>query len=539
MTRIQNPETVARRTVGEWALRGQNDYGNPFADVVLDAVFTAPSGEVLTMPGFYDGDGIWRIRFNPGEAGTWHYRTTATPADPGLEAEGTFEVTANETRGFLRSTPGEAWGFTFESGAPAFLVGDTVYNLIGMAMSGGDVDDFLRRRAEQGFGLLRVRLQVSPFHGPKGYSEWQTVRTWPWGGSEQAPQFDRFNLDVFHAADRVIQQVEALGLGLELIMEAWGFEFPFNDRSVFVAEWEDLWLRYLIARYDAYRCVYIWTLQNEYEYYPDGDWRHNPIADRWAMRRARWVKTMAPHGHIVAVHNGPRLPPFAERFKLDLTAVDTVMFQSWGSMGDDDSWLAAGIEDEVRAAFAGWPGSAIFAEWGYERNPDLPLNLPHHKNCSIAHTRRGAWRGAFCALNLIHGWENSWGPFMILDEDQPGMVHLLHVRRFFTEIVPFDPLQPAQALLAPAGYAHGYEPLVLASPNRDVVAVYFPAGGVATLKVRFGDGSVQWYDPRTGTLDDGEAEVVDEGVRAVCPDAVDAAGHPQDWVLVLRLADVK
>ena len=38
-------------------------------------------------------------------------------------------------------------------------------------------------------------------------------------------------------------------MGIEMIMEAWGFEFPFNHRAVFTAEYEALWLRYLIAHY--------------------------------------------------------------------------------------------------------------------------------------------------------------------------------------------------------------------------------------------------------------------------------------------------
>ncbi len=92
-------------------------------------------------------------------------------------------------------------------------------------------------------------------------------------------------------------------------MEAWGFEFPFNSRNIFVPEWEELWLRYLIARYDAFRAVAVWTLMNEYEFYPNGDWHYKPVADRWAIRVARWVKSVASHGHPVAVYNGPRLPP--------------------------------------------------------------------------------------------------------------------------------------------------------------------------------------------------------------------------------------
>ena len=63
-----------------------------------------------------------------------------------------------------------------------------------------------------------------------------------------------------------MRQAEALSVGFEMIMEAWGFEYPFNNRAVFVPEWEELWMRYLIARYDAFNCVFFWTPMNEYEY---------------------------------------------------------------------------------------------------------------------------------------------------------------------------------------------------------------------------------------------------------------------------------
>jgi len=74
-----------------------------------------------------------------------------------------------------------------------------------------------------------------------------------------------------------------LGIGFEMIMEAWGFEYPFNQRGVFLPEYEGLWMRYLVTGYDAFTSVYIWTLMNEYEYYPDGDWRYNRAAVLWTI----------------------------------------------------------------------------------------------------------------------------------------------------------------------------------------------------------------------------------------------------------------
>jgi hypothetical protein len=325
--------------------------------------FHAPSGQALTIPAFYDGDGIWRVRFNPGEAGAWTFQVQTRPADTSLMQRGEFTVTERAADGFLKATPGDAFGFRFESGKPLFIVGDTTYNLFGAAHCDLPVDAFMERRAAQGFNLLRVRVPVSPFHPPDGYSHWQTKRTWAWGGSEQSPRFDRFNLDYFATVDRVVQKAEDLGLGLEMIMEAWGFEFPFNSRHIFLPEWEELWMRYLIARYDAYNCVYFWTPLNEYEFYPNGDWHYKSVADRWAIRIARWIKATAPHGHVLSIHNGPRLPAFAQRFAADPEAIDAVMYQEWGSNDRERGWLAAGIEEMIAKSFAGWTRSIVFAEY--------------------------------------------------------------------------------------------------------------------------------------------------------------------------------
>ncbi len=525
------PDSVPLGTVGEWAFALDGEFANPFVDVVADVAFVAPSGRRVMMPAYYDGTDTWQVRYCPGEVGSWRASAVVTPVGIALPADSAFEVTQRPAHGTLAATPGRAWGFHTTSGDPVLILGDTVYNLFGMAHCGGDVDGFLRRRAEQGFNLLRVRVPVSPFHPPRGWSDWQTRRTWPWGGSEQSPLFDRFNLEYFHTVDDVVSRCEELGLGLEMIMEGWGFEFPFSRRDAFVPEWEELWMRYLIARYDAYNCLWFWTLMNEYEFYPDGDWRYNRVADLWAMRRARWLKGLAPHGHIVSVHNGPRLPRFADRFARDPGAVDAIMFQDWGSRDAEFGWLADGIEDTITASLDGWPGSAVFAEWGYERNPEFELKMPSHLYCDAEHTRRGAWRGAFCALGIIHGFENSWGPWMVLDRDQPGLPMLQTVRRFFTEVLPFASLRPAPDLVVGGPWERGCRPLALASVDGTRCAVYLPVGGQVALALPLAasEHHAEWFNPLTGTL----TEAPGTGGRYAAP-AGESGGHPQDWVLVLR-----
>ncbi|MDO8835079.1 MAG: DUF5060 domain-containing protein, partial [Vicinamibacterales bacterium] len=68
-------ETVEQWGLYEITLKGPSD-GNPFVDVRLSAVFDNGSTQV-EVPGFYDGDGIYRIRFMPETQGRWSYETRA------------------------------------------------------------------------------------------------------------------------------------------------------------------------------------------------------------------------------------------------------------------------------------------------------------------------------------------------------------------------------------------------------------------------------------------------------------------------------
>src|SRR5258708_4001580 len=100
---MPGPAVLRQRTVGEWAVTSTRTYYSPFADVLVEAVFTSPSGPGLTMRGFYEGDRLWKVRFNPGEAGAWRYEIHARPNDPALAESGSFTVEPNVSRGFLRA----------------------------------------------------------------------------------------------------------------------------------------------------------------------------------------------------------------------------------------------------------------------------------------------------------------------------------------------------------------------------------------------------------------------------------------------------
>jgi hypothetical protein len=224
------------------------------------------------------------------------------------------------------------------------------------------------------------------------------------------------------------------------------------------------------------------------------------------------------------------VPTFGERFASDPEVIDTVMFQTWGTTSEDEGWLAAGIDEVILQGLGDWAGSKVLSEWGYEFNPDLPPMMLGHQFCDVDHTRRGAWRGAMSGIGIIHGFENSWGPFQILDEDQPGLEHLLHVRRFFSDIVPFATLRPVAGLVTGSDDRRGRKSLALATAGQDVIVVYLPVGGDITLSIDASVHTAEWFDPRAGSLFPSKPA---DGV-SFSPPEPPLGDRPADWVLVLR-----
>ncbi|MDF7808878.1 DUF5060 domain-containing protein [Pontiellaceae bacterium B12219] len=116
--------------VFETAFTNNATYANKFRDVELEAVFTGPSGEVISWRGFYDGDGlgggdastgnVWKLRFMPTEVGEWNYTYTWTDGTPG--GSGQFDcVMAGAGKGVLRAYENNPRWFAYEGKDPVFL----------------------------------------------------------------------------------------------------------------------------------------------------------------------------------------------------------------------------------------------------------------------------------------------------------------------------------------------------------------------------------------------------------------------------------
>ena len=71
MSPQNSPQQVERWGIFEVSLSGESG-GNPFIDVQFGADFRH-AHRTITVDGFYDGEGIYRVRFSPDVEGEWRY----------------------------------------------------------------------------------------------------------------------------------------------------------------------------------------------------------------------------------------------------------------------------------------------------------------------------------------------------------------------------------------------------------------------------------------------------------------------------------
>jgi hypothetical protein len=264
--------------------------GNPFVDVQLSARFTR-GDRAVTVPGFYDGDGLYRIRFMPEQQGEWRYRTKSNR--PELDGRtGTFTAgkPAAGNHGPVRVR--HTYHFAHADGTPYFPVGTTSYAWTHQGEELKEQTLATLKRAP----FNKVRFCVFPKWYAYNRNE---PALYPFAGRPpRGWDFTRFNPAFFRHLEKRIGQLRDLGIEADLILfhpydrGHWGFDRmgPADD---------DRYLRYVLARLAAYRNVW-WSLANEYDFMKEKkevDW------DRFF----HLVLTNDPHAHLRSIHNGTRL----------------------------------------------------------------------------------------------------------------------------------------------------------------------------------------------------------------------------------------
>jgi hypothetical protein len=279
--------TVEQWGLFEMELKGPST-GNPFTDVDLSATFSNDSVKIK-VNGFYDGNGIYKIRFMPKTTGAWTYVTQSNMSKLNLQKGGFTCIPATgQNHGMVQVA--NTFHFKYDDGTPYFPIGTTAY--VWHHQPDSLVDLTLKTLKSSPFNKIRM------YFFPKKY-KWcmNEPRNYPYEGTPPNNwDLERFNPECFRDLEKNIRALGEMGIEVDLVLfhsndYSWGFDEMGKEADLH-------YLKYLVSRVAAFRNVW-WSMGNEYdlvkfktEYQWDYYFHH--------------VNNYDPFGHLFSVHNGPR-----------------------------------------------------------------------------------------------------------------------------------------------------------------------------------------------------------------------------------------
>jgi len=261
--------------------------GNPFKEIKLSGKFIIEK-DTISVPGFYDGNGIYKIRFMPSKEGKWNY-ITASNNKKLDNKKGTFNCTQAQKENHGPVAVKDTFYFTYADGTPHYSFGTTCY---GWVHQGDSLAELTIKTLAKGY-FNKIRMCIFPksydwnHNEPKYYPfEGTPLKTW---------DYSRLNPAFFRNIEKRIRQLDSLDIQADLIVfhpyDRWGYSNL--DRAT-----EDMYIDYIIARFAAYKNVW-WSMANEWDFMRD-----KKLSD-WDYYVEQFGKKDKFH-HLIGIHNGTR-----------------------------------------------------------------------------------------------------------------------------------------------------------------------------------------------------------------------------------------
>lgn len=260
--------------------------GNPYLETEFWGVFSQDNRHIR-VPGFYDGDGCFKVRFCPDRPGIWTLRTeSATAALDGQTAN--FGVTRPRDGVHGPVSVRNRFHFGYADGTPFKPFTTTCYAWTHQPLEQQE----LTLKSLECRAFNKMRMCVFPKHYPYNENEplHHVYELDPNGKYDP----DRPNYEAFRHFEKQIARLGEMGIEADVIIfhpyDRWG-------HCKWSEEQDYRYLRYLVARIAAYRNVW-WSLANEYDFMLD----IKPM-ERWD-RFFSIIEEGDPLRHPKSIHQG-------------------------------------------------------------------------------------------------------------------------------------------------------------------------------------------------------------------------------------------
>lgn len=287
----------AQVTVGQWGrfeltLRHEPE-GNAFMEDSLSAIFS--NGKTrISVRGFYDGEGIYKVRFMPAETGIWSYETGSNVKELD-KISGKFDCihSAENNHGIVRVK--NRYHFEYSDGKPYYPFGTTCYSFIHQNDSLASIA--LKSLKESPFN--KIRFCVFP--------QWQDYTTvcppyFPFVKLAQRKDtviwdLKTFDPEFFRNLEKRVDDLAAQGIEADMILfhpydeGKWGFDKLDHETDI-------RYLKYIVARLSSFHNVW-WSMANEYDF----------LKAKTQQDWDSFISTIAaedPYHHLCSIHNGKK-----------------------------------------------------------------------------------------------------------------------------------------------------------------------------------------------------------------------------------------
>jgi hypothetical protein len=305
----------------EWNITISEQYKQPYnqQEVALDLVLTAPNGQPVVVPGYFDhnegASSCWKVRFAPRQTGTYtsYFRLTrkANTQESVLKR---FVVGASQRSGFLHKN--DLYTFRFDNGQLFRGIGENV---------GWEARSFENQKFTYNYLLPTLAKNGANFFRT-WMCYWNLPLEWPKVSSTKryANSTDYFHPGAIRRMDELVHLTDSLGLYFMLtldwhghLMEQGGWRnSPYNQANGGPARTPTEFftlpaaqqkyknkLRYVVARWGYSTNIAAWEFFNEVDnaVFTQQDSLLIPHAavTLWHAEMSRYLKDIDPYQHLV------------------------------------------------------------------------------------------------------------------------------------------------------------------------------------------------------------------------------------------------
>ncbi len=458
---------------------------DPFG-LEINASFTHPSGETLDVPGFYNGENKWVIRFCPPQIGEWKYETrSAMPALNGKS--GTISVSANTNpsqHGPLVVSETDPQRFSYADGTPYFLLAFELDWLF--ALDWDNAHDIPKTRqivshvAENKFNHVIMNVYAYDAggstwpipHGMKPEHDFSKPKTFPFGGDNDHPDFSTLNVDFFKHLDRVMSHLNEQQIVAHLMIYVWNKKVNWPTAE---SDADNLYFDYVVKRYQAYPNL-VWDISKEALGYG-----HNDIS--YITNRIERLKKIDAYNRLLTVHDYRYCSSFPDQ-------VDFISAQKW----------TYDIYTEMHSLVEKHAQQPVFniEHGGYESSTYNIFNGAYEDAVTCLDRN---YKIIFAGAYSTYYWQNaSWdniiyNPLELPKENQPKFEYYKYLATLF-ERYPFETLRPIQKDTTTFAL----------SDNESLVLYYIPENmNQVTCGHDFMEDKlveITWFDPLAGRFEE-------------------------------------